>query len=128
MTCQYGYIRFVIVKPIVWMGSSLADTRSFNLGARREVGHELHLVQTGLEPSDWKPMPSVGHGVIEIRVHTHVEHRVIYIAKFAEAIYVLHAFQKTSRKTAQSDLELARKRLQVLASLRDAHSRGTHED
>ena len=59
-------------------------------------------------------MPSVGSGVQEIRIHTGLEHRVLFVAKFAEAIYILHAFEKRSRKTARSDIEIARHRLRLL--------------
>ncbi len=60
-------------------------------------------------------MPSVGSGVREIRIHTQAEHRVMYVAKFVEGIYVLHAFEKRTRKTRQQDLDVARARLaQVL--------------
>ena len=56
-------------------------------------------------------MPSVGQGVSEIRIHTRVAHRVFYIAKFSEGIYVLHAFQKRTRKTSKTDIDLAKQRL-----------------
>jgi len=98
-------------KPLVWVGSALAALRAFPMAARRRAGFELRRVQEGLLPDDWKPMGSVGPGVYEIRIHTAVEHRVFYIAKFDEAIYVLHAFEKRTRQTAKSDLVLARKRL-----------------
>ena len=68
-------------------------------------------VQQGHPPDDWKPMPTVGPGVYEIRIHSTVEHRIFYIAKFAEAMYVLHAFEKRTRQTRQADIDLARKRL-----------------
>jgi len=100
----------VSAKPIIWAGTSLEDIRAFPEDARRLAGQSLRLVQEGLEPHDWKPMPSVGAGVTEFRIHTGVEHRVFYIAKFREAIYVLHAFQKRTRKTAKKDIELARRR------------------
>ena len=70
--------------------------------ARRVAGHQLHVVQQGLEPDDWKPMPTVGPGVAELRIRTGVEHRVFYVAKFAEAIYVLHAFEKRSRSSVST--------------------------
>ena len=98
-------------KPVVWLGTALEDVRAFPEAARRSAGHEIHLVQMGLEPSDWKPMSSVGPGVMELRIHSQLEHRVFYIAKFAEAIFVIHAFHKKTRKTAKNDIELARRRL-----------------
>jgi phage-related protein len=98
-------------KPLRWVGASLEDLRAFPEAARREVGYQLRRLQQGLLPGDWKPMTSVGPGVAEIRVHSGVEHRVFYVAKYEEAIYVLHAFEKRTRQTRQADLELASKRL-----------------
>jgi len=63
-------------------------------------------------------MPSVGGGVQEIRIHSDNEYRVIYLAKLAEAVYVLHAFEKRTRKTPQTTIEVARRRLQLLLSQR----------
>jgi phage-related protein len=101
-------------KPVAWLGSSLDDLRAFPKDARREAGHQLGRVQQGLLPTDWKPMTLVGAGVIEIRIRTRVEHRVFYIAKFEEAVYVIHAFEKRTRQTLQRDITLARKRLAEL--------------
>jgi len=86
--------------------------------ARRLAGFQLRRVQQGLEPLDWKSVLAVGPGVREIRVHTGLEHRVLYVAKFAEAVYVLHAFEERTRKTAKCDVELARLRFRALVSLR----------
>jgi phage-related protein len=106
-------------KPILWVGSSLDDVRAFPEDARRIAGFELRRVQQGLQPTDWKPMGSVGAGVEEIRVHTGQEHRVFYIARFEEGVYVLHAFEKRSRNTPATEIELARTRLrEVLAAKR----------
>ena len=71
-------------------------------------------------PTDWKAMPSVGKGVMEIRLRGELEHRVLYVAKFAEAVYVLHAFEKKSQKTRNSDLATASKRLKELEQIRSA--------
>ena len=105
------------------MASSRSDVRAFPRDARRLAGFQLRRVQRGLEPFDWKPMPAVGPGVREIRVHTALEHRVLYIAKFAEAVYVLHAFEKRTRKTPQRDVSLARQRFHELLALRRARKR-----
>ncbi|MEW5982214.1 MAG: type II toxin-antitoxin system RelE/ParE family toxin [Acidobacteriota bacterium] len=105
-------------KPICWLGSSLDDVRAFPDDARRETGYELGRVQQGLMPTDWKPMATVGLGVYEIRVHTKREHRVFYIAKFGEAIYVLHAFEKRTRETPQVEIALAKNRLAELLARR----------
>jgi phage-related protein len=103
------------VKPVVWLGDSLERVREFPPDARHVAGVQLGLVQAGAEPSDWKPMPAVGLGVNEIRGRAGGAYRVIYVAKFAEALYVLHAFEKKSRKTARTDIELARRRFRLLA-------------
>lgn len=93
-----------------FVGSSLDDLRNFPDEARRGAGFELRAVQNGLEPSDSRPMRAVGSGVKEIRIHVLGEWRVIYVAPRGEAVYVLPAFQKKSRKTSQQDIELARHR------------------
>jgi phage-related protein len=102
------------LKSLRWLGSSREDVRGFPEAARRRVGHELYQVQLGLTPSDWKAMSSVGPGVIELRVHAGAAFRVLYVARYEEAVYVLHAFEKRTRKTSEVDLALARKRLRDL--------------
>jgi phage-related protein len=84
------------------------------------AGFQLRRVQQGLQPNDWKAIATVGPGVQEIRVHTMLEHRVLYIARFTEGVYVLHAFEKRSRKTPKVDLGLARGRLRALVLKRRA--------
>lgn len=101
-------------KPLLWVGSSRGDLRAFPTDARRIAGFQLRRVQQGLEPNDWKPMPSIGAGVQEIRIHTGLEHRIFYVAKFAEGVYVLHAFEKRTKKTPQRELDLARDRFRAL--------------
>jgi phage-related protein len=105
-------------KPVVWLGDSRETIRTFPENVRQVAGFQLWRVQRGLEPNDWKPMPSVGVGVQEIRIHTDIEHRVLYVAKFAEAVYVLHAFEKRTRRTPQKDLDLARQRFRSLINQR----------
>jgi phage-related protein len=103
------------MKPLSFLGSSLDDLRAFPETARREAGHQLDRVQRGLDPEDWKAMPSVGIGVREVRIRDQVgAFRVIYIATRPEAVYVLHAFQKKTQATAKRDLELAETRLKEL--------------
>ena len=100
-----------VSKPVEFRGNSLDDLRAFPLSARREAGHQLDRVQKGLEPDDWKPMSVVGHGVKEVRIREAAgAFRVIYVAKFADAVYVLHCFQKKTEKTSKVDLDLASKR------------------
>lgn len=102
------------MKPLRFVGSSLDDLRSFPAEARRQAGFELYAIQRSLDPSDWKPMKTVGSGVREIRIRVLGEWRVLYVAKFADAVYVLHAFQKKTQKTRRSDLEIARRRYKQL--------------
>jgi phage-related protein len=111
------------MKGLFWAGSAREDLRAFPGDARRVAGHQLHLVQQGLRPYDWKPMTSVGPGVYELRIHTAVEHRVFYVAKFAEGVYVLHAFQKKTQQTAQQDIEIARERYQMVSKQRQEASK-----
>lgn len=105
---------------MAWLGRSRRDVRAFPAIARRRSGFQLRRVQQGLDPEDWKPMASIGPGVREIRIHTELEHRVFYVASFAEAVYVLHAFEKRTRKTPPRELQLARDRFRALVSGRQA--------
>ena len=105
-------------KPLVWLGSSLEALRAFPEDARQEAGFQLRRVQKGLSPVDQKPMTTVGPGVVEIRIHTAQEYRVLYVAKFAEAVYVLHAFNKRTQKTLQRDIDLAKRRYSELMRAR----------
>ncbi|MDH5667258.1 MAG: type II toxin-antitoxin system RelE/ParE family toxin [Nitrospira sp.] len=98
------------MKCLKFIGTSLDDLRDFPAEARRAAGFELGFVQRGVEPSDWRSMNEVGAGVREIRIHVLGEWRVLYVAKFTAAVYVLHAFHKKTRKTKWEDIELARKR------------------
>jgi phage-related protein len=102
------------MKRLRFVGSSLDDLRSFPAEARRQAGFDLYAIQRGLEPSDWKPMKTVGSGVREIRIRVLGEWRVLYVAKFADAVYVLHAFQKKTQKTRRHDLAIARRRYKQL--------------
>ena len=105
-------------KALFWLGSSRSDIRAFPVRARRAAGFQLLRVQQGLEPTDWKPLASVGAGAREIRIQVGTAHRVFYVARFAGGIYVLHAFEKRTRKTAKSDIELARRRFRDLLERR----------
>ena len=98
------------LKPLVFLGSSQDDLRAFPPTVRHALGLELMRAQFGGEPTDCKPMPIVGRGTYEVRVQIAGAWRVIYVAKFETAIYVLHAFQKKTQKTRKDDIELAKKR------------------
>jgi len=106
------------VKPIQWMGDSRDRLRKFPQAARREAGYHLSLVQAGRSASDWRPMPLVGAGVVEIRIHAEGEYRVFYVAKFEDAVYVLHVFAKKTRKASSLDIELGKKRYRELLERR----------
>ena len=111
-------IYFEHCKPVAWVGSSRRDLRTFPRAARRRAGELLLRVQLGLPLPDVKPMPAIGAGVMEIRVHAGGEYRVICVAKYVGAIDVLHAFEKRSRRTRQGDIELARSRLRLVQQSR----------
>jgi len=103
------------MKPVKFCGDSLDELRRFPEAARREAGHQLDMVQRGMEPGDWKPMPTVGAGVSEIRIRDERGiYRVLYVTKFRDAIYVLHCFHKKTQKTSAADLEKASERYKRL--------------
>ena len=103
------------MKLACFVGKAREDLAAFPESARRRAGYELFMVQVGREPADFKPMPSVGPGAYEIRVRDEAgTFRVIYVAKFEHAVYVLHAFQKKTRKTSQADIELAARRYKLI--------------
>ncbi len=106
-------------KPLTFIGTSLDDLRDFPRSARREAGFQRDKIQSGENADDWKTMPLVGSGAYEIRIRDDSgAFRVIYVAKFSEAIYVLHVFQKKTPKTAKRDLDLAMKRYQEMTTER----------
>lgn len=103
------------IKPVEFRGCSLDDLRAFPLVAKREAGHQLDQVQSGQEPDDWKPISTVGQGVKEIRIRDSAgAFRVIYVAKFADVVYVLHCFQKKTEKIRKADMDLTAKRYRDL--------------
>jgi phage-related protein len=102
------------MKPVVWIGSSKRDLVSYSPDVQTMAGRELRIVQHGADPTDWKPMTSVGAGAREIRVHVAGEFRVFYVATFPEAVYVLHVFHKKARKTSPRDLALGQQRYRVM--------------
>ena len=100
------------MKKITWLGTSRKDLADFPSDARRNAGHQLAQIQMGQQAADWKPMSTIGRGVEEIRIRqADGAFRVIYLAKRAEAVYVLHAFQKKTQQTPLSDVRLAQSRL-----------------
>jgi phage-related protein len=107
------------LKQVVWIGSSRLDLMSFPREVQREVGHQISNVQHGEDPDDWKPFPSVGMGAQEIRVRIDGnQFRSIYVARFDEAVYVLHCFAKKTQRISTRDVEIARQRYRLMAKMR----------
>ena len=103
------------MKSIEFQGTALYDLRHFPDSAKREAGYQLDKVQHGLPPDDAKAMPSIGAGVVELRIWDEAgTFRVVYVAKLADAVYVLHCFKKKTRQTAKPDIDLTRKRFKEL--------------
>ena len=99
------------MKPVHFVGTSREDLRELPETVQETAGFQLFKVQQGKEPDDWKPMPTVGSGVQEIRIRDESgAYRVFYVAKFEEAVYVLHVFEKRSQKTVRTDLALGKNR------------------
>jgi len=105
-------------KLIYWVGSSREELSEFPQEARRKAGFQLRAIQRGQKPTDFKPMTIIGKGVEEIRIETEEAYRVFYVARFEEAVYVLHAFQKKTQKTSTKDIELGKKRYQDMVQFR----------
>ena len=105
------------MKPLTFLGDSLKCLRAFPDDAKQDAGYQLDKVQQGQQPDDFKPMPSIGKGVEELRIwDEHGTFRVIYLARLPNAVYVLHAFQKKTRATGPKDIKLATKRYNDLMS------------
>ncbi len=103
-------------RPVEFRGSALADLRAFPDTARRQAGYQIDQLQHGRQPDDWKAMPSIGSGAQEIRIRDAAgAFRIIYVAKFSDAIYVLHCFMKKTQRTSRPDVEIAIKRDRELA-------------
>ena len=104
------------IKPVEFLGDSLDRLREFPDDAKQDAGYQLDRVQNGLQPDDFKPMPTIGKGVEEIRVRDdNGTFRVIYTARLADAVYVLHAFQKKTQATSKRDIDLAKQRFALLS-------------
>ena len=103
------------MKPVTFLGDSLKRVREFPEDARQDTGYQLDRVQRGMQPDDFKPMPAIGKGVEEIRVRDETgAYRVVYTARLAEAVFVLHAFQKKTQATSKRDIDLAVERFKEL--------------
>ena len=106
------------LKPLIFVGTTREDIRAFGKKVSVAIGTELLAVHMGSEPTDWKPMSTIGAGVKEIRTHEGKEYRTIYVAKFSKAIYVLHSFVKKSRATPKKDIQIAKDRFNYVSQQR----------
>ena len=106
-------------KQILWVGSSYDDLLAFPDDARRQAGFQLGKLQAGVEPDDWKPFNDVGAGTREIRIRENDgAFRIMYVAKFEEALYVLHCFQKKTQATSRRDKEITKTRYRAVIDAR----------
>ncbi|MDT8403259.1 type II toxin-antitoxin system RelE/ParE family toxin [Sulfuriflexus sp.] len=99
------------MRKLLFEGDTLALIRQLPDDARHRAGYEIDRVQRDREPENWKPFPAIGQGAREIRIQVSRQYRIIYIAKFADTVHVLHVFAKKSQKTRKSDIEIAKNRL-----------------
>jgi phage-related protein len=107
------------MKPVRFLGSAREDLAAFPESARRDAGYQLFMVQVARDPGDFKPLPSVGAGAYELRIRDEAgAFRVIYVAKFEESVYVLHAFRKKTRRTRQADIDLGAARYKMMGEQR----------
>lgn len=106
------------MKDLHWLGGSWDTFRGWDRDVQRAAGYQLHLLQAGMDPSDWKPMQGIGPGVREVRIHVNGEYRIIYLAKFEDSVFILHAFRKKSQKTPTKDIAIAKARLKDVLSTR----------
>ncbi len=127
-SCQIRYAAGMEDKPINWIGTSKDEVGSSPDEARRKAGFQLRRVQRGEAQVDFKPMPTIGKGVQEIRIRTEDAYRIFYVAKFDEAVYVLHAFQKKTQKTSQQDINIGQQRYQQMIQDRESQlQENSHE-
>ena len=106
------------MKQLLWIGSSYKTVCAWSKGVKQAAGYQLHLIQQGMDPDDWKPMQSVGAGVREVRIHVEGERRIVYVAKFDEGVYILHAFAKKTQKTPKKDIAMAKARFEEVMQAR----------
>ena len=124
-----GYTKFgildgaVLRKELHWLGSSRRSVKSFPKDTKKILGRELDQIQLGGLPGDWRPMPEVGSGVMEIRIHRPGEYRIFYIANYPEAVYVLHAFQKKTQATSEKDKQIGIKQYAELQNVRQQNKK-----
>ena len=98
-------------KPVRFVGAALADLKDFPKNAMQDVGFQLDKISKGQDPDDFKAIPRVGRGAMELRVlDEEGTFRILYVAKFEDAVYVLHCFKKTTQKIPDADIDIAKNR------------------
>ncbi len=98
-------------KPVRFVGAALADLKDFPKNAMQDVGFQLDKISKGQDPDDFKAIPRVGRGAMELRVWDEEgTFRILYVAKFEDAVYVLHCFKKTAQKISDADIDIAKNR------------------
>lgn len=102
------------MRTVIFEGDTLTVIRAFPEPARQRCGYEIDRVQRELEPLDWKPFPTIGPGVCEIRIRLDMQYRVIYSTRHKNRLHILHAFVKKTQKTRAADIDMARRRLKAL--------------
>ena len=108
-------------KEIRWVGPATTILLAFPEEPRRQAGFQLGKIQAGLDPDNWKPFAAVGPGTREIRLaESNGIYRVMYVAKFVGAVYVLHCFQKKTQVTSRRDCEIAEARYRAMVNDRKA--------
>ena len=114
LRCDLNWLEPAVLRPVCWLGNSKENLRDFPEGAQKLLGDELQLMQFGGMPKDAKPFRGVGSGVVEIALrYASGAYRVVVALQIGRRIYVLHAFQKKSKKgieTPKRDVELIRQR------------------
>jgi phage-related protein len=108
------------MKDVIWIADALDVLKNFPAQARHDLGVELMRVQAGLNPVRYRPMPSIGLGVQEIKVKYRGEYRLIYVARFEEGVYAISSFHKKSQRTPKRELELAKARYKQLVKDRNS--------
>lgn len=104
------------MRDVIWLGDTRKVAQGLPTPVKHALGVQLMMVQSGLDPMDWKPLKTVGPGVREIRVRVGAAYRLIYTTQHESAVYVLHLFEKKRQKTSKADIDLARERLAELRS------------
>jgi phage-related protein len=120
-------LNFTSQRPIVWVGDSRRNLRNFPDDAKKLLGHELYLIQSGGMPKDAKPLKGIGSGVVEIALrYASDAFRVVLALQIGERLYVLHAFQKKSKKgiaTPKREVDLIKKRYAEAQELAHAYEK-----